>query len=281
MSSVTSTPADLTTTYAQVLMPVDFSPLSWKVLSLARTMERVFGVPRRLVHIDTASPWLDEGASQLTLQAGPSGQHLPVEVVAARTAADGIVRALGDDEASLLVMSTHGHTAAGELPFGSTTEAVLRTWTGPMLLAGPHFKPVRPVVQRMVLCVEPEVPPPAALVADVSAWGRRFDVPVDVVFVHERSLDKDLHDVQAERRDVESFVAKLRDDRVRSRVVTLRGARVAHQITSYADAHPGTVIALATHARGLSARLLLGSVAMSVVRHAASPVLLRRFPPHG
>jgi nucleotide-binding universal stress UspA family protein len=81
----------------------------------------------------------------------------------------------------------------------------------------------------------------------------------------------------AEQAFLEKIADRFRDAGVLADVVLLRGPRPAHEIAAYAEAHPGSVLALATHARPLGARLLLGSVAMAVVRHTSSPVLLRRY----
>jgi nucleotide-binding universal stress UspA family protein len=276
VTSPTLTPSELATTYAQVLMPIDFSPLSWRVLSLANAMEEGFGVPRRLVHVDSASPWVDDGINRLTMQTEPHGKHVEVDVIAGGTAADGIVRALGDDESSLLVMSTHSHAPLAELRFGSTAEAVLRGWRGPVLLAGPRFRATQPAVTRIVLCVEPMTEPPRTLVVDVAAWSRHLRVPVDLLVIDDdTTIDFDA--MCDEKQHTKLTAQALLDLGVSTRSVYLQDSRVAHAISSYADARAGTVIALATRARGLATRLLLGSVAMTVVRRASSPVLVRRY----
>jgi len=59
--------------------------------------------------------------------------------------------------------------------------------------------------------------------------------------------------------------------------VVLDAADVAHAIVEYAKEHRADYIAMATHGRSGLRRLLLGSVAELVVRHATVPVLL--YPP--
>jgi nucleotide-binding universal stress UspA family protein len=268
----------LATTYAQVLMPVDFSRLSWRALPLADALARRFAVPRRILHVDTSSPWLDEGSSSLVLKATPLGHQVDVEVVAARSAAEGITRTLGDDESSLLVMSTHGHTGAGELVMGSTTEGVLREWSGAFVAAGPHFEAPGRSFSRIMLAVEPSMAPPMRLVEDVRAWAIALQVPVDLVSVTSPAMAADATEgamIDEAQRAVAAVISF--DDAVPVGFRQIESGREAHALVAAADERPGTILALATHARSAGARVLLGSVAMASLRHAKSSVLLRRY----
>lgn len=279
MTTPSASARSLTTCYAQVVVPVDFSPLSWRALTLAKRMARAFAVPLHVVHVDTSSPWLDEGINSLVVRNGPAGVPVDVDVVAARTPVDGILRALGDDEGSLLVMSTHGHSAAAELATGSTADALLRSWHGPMLLAGPRYR-VSPVpFRRIVLCVDPaSMVASPALVGDVQDWAAVYDIPMEVLAVVDPTPLSDFDEILGQNERLEAAASALStDDRV-AKVVRLEGTRPGQDIARYVDAVDGTLVALATHARPPSARVVLGSTAISVLRHVTSPALVRRFP---
>lgn len=271
MTASARTLPDLSTCYAQVLVPVDFSALSWKSMSAATALARGFGVPHRLVHVDTSSPWLDLPPHKLTLHASRKGQRVEVEVVAARTAAHGIVELLGDDESSLLVMSSHGHTAAAELAMGSTTEDVLRRWRGPVVVTGPRYRSMRPAITRIVVAVAPLADPPAALAADVRAWADRFCVPVQVASV----IDEASYGYDFERHREQLLHLSMVAESIGAEAVPLRGARTAHELVSYADMEPGTLLAMAPRVKAVAAQLLLGSVSKAVLRHTTNPVLFR------
>ena len=264
--------------YAQVVLPVDFSPLSWRALSLANSISSAFGIPRRLVHVDTASPWLDEGASRLTLTATPAGEPVDIEVVAARATESGIVRVLDETPSSLLVISTHGHSAAAEIGLGSTTEQVLRAWTGPVLAVGPRYLPTARSLRRIVVCVDPTVSPPTGLVTDVRALAERFAVPVRLLTVSNYSAVTDIELIRDDQQRLNQLADVLEQGGLPASIVRVHGGRPAHEIAQYADQQPGTVIALATHAHSLPGRLVLGSVAMAVLRQTTSAVLLRAVP---
>lgn len=276
MTAPIVTPAELATKFAQVVVPVDFSPLSWRVITLATRLSRAFGVPRRFIHVDTSSPWLDEGINRLVLRATPGGASVGVDVVAARTVANGIVRALGDDEASLLVMTSHGHTGATELATGSTTAAVLRQWNGPLVLAGPNYKSAPVPFRRVVYCVDPESSMTSpGLAADIQGWAAAYDIPVEVLAVF-ADPPTDFDALVTFNRRLDEAVEAVSTDERPATVVRLEDARPGRNIAAYADAVDGTLLALATHARPAAARAVLGSTAMAVLRHATSPMLVRR-----
>jgi nucleotide-binding universal stress UspA family protein len=279
MTAPSLIPKQPTIRYSQIVVPVDFSPLSWRVLTLAKRMARAFVVPLRVVHVDTSSPWLDEGINPLVLHDESAHNQVDIDVVAARTPVEGILRVLGDDEGSLLVMSTHGHSAAMELATGSTAEDLLRSWHGPMLLAGPHYRTSPVPYRRIVVCVDPaSTAASSAIVEDVKAWAAAFDIPVEVLAIVDATPSSDFEAVLNENERLEAVAAALTtDDRI-AKAIRLEGKRPGLDIARYVDAVDGTLVAFATHARQPSARVVLGSIAMSVLRHVTSPALVRRFP---
>lgn len=270
---------EMATRFSQVVVPVDFSPLSWRVLIQAGRIARAFGVPEKVVHVDTTSPWEDEGTPRIVARTAPSGEPVDITVIAARRPADGILRVLGDDEESLLIMSTHGHTAATELATGSTAEALVRRWPGPMVLAGPHHAASPVPFRRIVLCVDPNSEassPPLA--SDVMVWAERFNVPVEVLSIVEPMPAPHFEERLRENERMEIAAASVStDDRV-AKPVRLESIWPGRAIARYVDAVDGTLVALPTHARPLPARVVLGSTTFTVLRHVKSPVLVRRFP---
>lgn len=276
ISSVTR--SKLATSYSQVVLPVDFSPRSWRVLALATRMSHAFGVPRHVLHVDTSSPWLDEGSHSLVVGNGPAGGRVKVDVVAARSAADGIVT-IEDQERSLLVMSTHGHSAAAELVTGSTADEVLRRWHGPLLLAGPRYQLSPIPFRRVVLCLDPEFSGmPAELAADVHSIAAAFDMPIEVLSIMDRGPEADFNSILRQNLRLEEAAEALATDERVAKLIRLTGTHPGRDIAQYVDAKHGTVVALTTHARPPMARVLFGSTALAVLRHVTSPMLVRRFP---
>src|SRR5690348_7182941 len=92
--------------FTHVVMPVDFSELSWRVLPLARTVAQTFGADLVPMHVDTASPWREpDDVSRLTLSTAPFGRRLQVDVVAARDPAATIARYARQKSPALIAMS--------------------------------------------------------------------------------------------------------------------------------------------------------------------------------
>lgn len=275
MTTTALTPFDLVTTYAQVLMPVDFSPLSWNLLPTARHMSEVFHAPLRLIHVDTGVGWRDPGHSQRIVHSTPFGDVVELEDVAEHDAASGITRALGDDESSLLVMATHGHSGIAELALGGTAKAVLRNWSGPLLTGGPQFRIGAGPIRRIVLCVGPSATS-TTLVVEVGRWAQALKATVQILSVTQPGSLGSFSRAHEESLRLQELTGLLPTAPSAATVVRLHGGRAAHEIVDFADQVPGTLVALATRARPAGSQALLGSVAMTVLRNTISPVLLRR-----
>lgn len=260
------------TDFLDVLTPVDFSSASWRPVGLAAWLASQFHARARVVHVDTDSPPRSREYGSLRIHAAPDGRPVEIEVVAAASAADGILGALGASAPSLLVTSTHGHTAIAESVLGSTAEQVLQRWDGPIVAAGPRYESI-PELRRIVVCVEPTLPAPLRLITEVRAWASQLDLPVTVFAVTTDSLRSERIHNDERLADVARWVSP--QGRPAS-VASFGSGSVPGSIIDFADAVPGTLIAIATHARPLPVRLMLGSVALAVCRRAKSPVLLRR-----
>jgi nucleotide-binding universal stress UspA family protein len=103
-------------------------------------------------------------------------------------------------------------------------------------------------------------------------------IPPSVV---EGSRHVELEDIEARRRDAAEYLAPiaatLRARGVDARCEVRRG-RPAEEILDAARRHEADLIAMATHGRTGLGRLLFGSVAEAVLRHAPVPVFLIRQP---
>jgi nucleotide-binding universal stress UspA family protein len=90
-----------------------------------------------------------------------------------------------------------------------------------------------------------------------------------------------LDDLEARRREAEEYLAPIAAA-LRSRGVdtswAIRHGRAADEILSAASESGADMIAMATHGRTGLGRLLFGSVAEAVLRHASVPVFMIRQP---
>lgn len=260
--------------YSEVLFPVDFTSLGWQVLTTAERLATGFDAPLRLLHVDTASPWSDVEPSMLQLNASSLGRSVRVQIAPDRDVALGVGRVIAGRDA-LIVMGAHAHTGAADIFVDSNLERILRVVDAPVVVSGPRARDDDAAFSRIVLCIDADEPP-VELIQDVGIWARRLSLSVDLVTVQPGGYDDRLDEMHTQERRLAALADDFSRAGIATYVVVLRGSRPAHEIVRYAAAVPGTVIALATHARIAAVRAIVGSVGMKVIRHAAGPVLLRR-----
>ena len=82
--------------------------------------------------------------------------------------------------------------------------------------------------------------------------------------------------LQEARTYLEGIAAKLRTEGVNVKVDAVERDVVADAVVDYATEHDISLIVMTTHGRSGLSRLVFGSVAESIVRHAPCPVLLIR-----
>lgn len=75
---------------------------------------------------------------------------------------------------------------------------------------------------------------------------------------------------------LQTVASRLRDRPLAVQVAVVEGDAVAETIVQYARDHGHDLILMSTHGRGGLSRLVFGSVAEAVVRHAPCPVLIVR-----
>ncbi|HLZ68783.1 MAG TPA: universal stress protein [Dehalococcoidia bacterium] len=173
----------------------------------------------------------------------------------------------------LVVMGTHARGAVRRTVLGSVAEGVVRELEIPVLLAGPHMQIDHTTGwTTLIVCVDGS--PFAESILPLAAWVRRLDLrvvlvsvaPVDPVAVPPADV--------LEGNYVHGLAEALRRQGVDAQWDVLHGDDAARAISDYAASWPGSVIALATHARHGLPRLFSGSVAMRVVQQARGPVLV-------
>jgi nucleotide-binding universal stress UspA family protein len=199
--------------------------------------------------------------------------------------ADEILTLAREHHAGLIVMGTHGRRGLARMFVGSTTEAVLRASTIPVLtlhsVAAPNLGAER-CLQRVLVAVDDSPPSDAALAA-------AFDLPPDdrrelfvcsvteteaapgvaaaAAYEHERH-EEALHTLQ---RATES--AGARGIKVQGRALEGNPAEV---IIEAARETKVDLIIVGSHGRRGLRRFFLGSVAEHIVRTAVVPTLVIR-----
>ncbi len=142
----------MTTGFKKIICPTDFSPFSEMVLKKGVELAKLFNAELLLMHVIT-NPWSDmysktkafENNEKKFLQSSPAEieavvvdklQELlkgfagdvtaTIRVAMLEHTYQGIIDAAEEQDADLIVMSTHGRTGAKRFLTGSVTENVVR-----------------------------------------------------------------------------------------------------------------------------------------------------------
>lgn len=273
MSTDSALGAERAPLYSKVVVLVDSSSSGSSGLSLAESVARALGVPLRLLHVDTASPWrvANQPAERL-LPGGSSGRLRTVEVIAARDVATGIEQ-FADHEPVLVVMSAPGRFGPTGIP-PAGCESVLRNTDATVLLTGPRFDTSRHQdLKRIVVGIDGSEQSELILF-DAAEWARRFDAEIELVTVVPDAVAAQSPDSAHQRRRLELLSIGLRERGCDATWQLLPAARTGHELARFAGSVEGSVIAISTHVRPTLAEALLGSVATYLTRHCATAVLI-------
>jgi len=215
-------------------------------------------------------------------------------------AAPAILEGARVKKAELIVMSSHGRSGLGRLILGSVAESVLRRARVPLCIVhGPGTASTelpawqsqgankRWTTHRRVLVALDGSPAAETILPFVLGFAGplgldvtllRVNVPVRPTIVEGTALAM-LEDPETDQIDAEEYLAPLAVDLRRRglRVTTrVRSGPAAEEILKAASESKVDLIAMTTHGRSGLERLILGSVAESVLRTTTLPVLLMR-----
>jgi nucleotide-binding universal stress UspA family protein len=262
-----------------IIVPLDGSDRAAHALEPAIDLALRSGA--RLVLLRAAVPAGREGPTQEMMHQ-LVGQR-PGLRYAVRTDGDlpapAIAAVTGSLDGSLLCMSTRGRSSLGQALLGSVTEAVLRTVNRPVILVGPRCPPTPPAHWGPVLaCVDGSrvSEQVLSLAADWARW-----LHTELVLVHAVDRDTGLPETYpSEEAYLRQVVERLPPGGPQVTTEVLQGGDPARALVRRAQqGRRGGLLALCTHGHRGFSRLVMGSVAMSIVRRARQPVLVQRARP--
>jgi nucleotide-binding universal stress UspA family protein len=209
-----------------------------------------------------------------------NGPPQRIEVLEHPSAALGICEHAESTNADLVVVGARGHTALDRLFIGSVAEQVVRHCPCPVLVVrGDSDAAVSP--SHLLACTDlsPCAEAGLELAAEIA---RAFAARVSLASVRLESVWRAAADVSDDatlnsaERDLERHLEKIYRQRFAGPVdVTFPiGSSAAETVVEYASQEGIDLIVVATHGRTGLRRLLLGSVAERVVRHALGAVLV-------
>lgn len=287
-------------TIQTVLHPTDFSGRSSHALRVACTLARDHEARLILLHVlPEAVLTVDELGTRLVPPSEeqrkaaldqlrsmkPIGQNLDVDCrIAEGAPAATVLRVAGETAADLIVLGTHGRTGLTRLVMGSVAEEVVRKAPCPVLAvketASEDWWPVQAILHPTDFSRHSQE---AFRLACALARGPE----ARLIILHVRApskvlLDRGVPVVDRPGRqdtDVEASLRRIKppDPDVRVELRTERG-NPAEEIIRVARATESGLIVMGAHGRTGLSRLLIGSVAEQVVRHAPCPVLIVKTP---
>jgi nucleotide-binding universal stress UspA family protein len=202
-------------------------------------------------------------------------------------AAESILKLASEAECRLILMGNHGRRGLGRLFIGSTTEAVLRGSTVPVLTVRAGMKiagETRRCFERIVVGIDDSEPSDAAIktVLELPAEDRRHVLLCSVADsdsvigwrdYHYPTILDDLQEQAQHVVDEAAAAARARNVAAEGQVVE---GSTSDALIAAAQKEEADLIVLGSHGRRGIRRFFLGSVAESVVRAAPVPVLVVR-----
>jgi nucleotide-binding universal stress UspA family protein len=288
--------------FTRVLFPVTSAAQEPQVIALVRLLAAHGPLDVTLVRahtkvpesdaLHTTSAELDQLAARL--RSDTIDAHYLLEFDSVET---GILDAAKHTHADLIVLTPHVRRGLDALTHPSVTSKVMTSATAPLLIwperaaetgaqdflnlpgaavilpldggdlaerALPDAIDLANTFGRSLLLVRvtPDITPPITLVGDGAL------VTPEIL--------------RAEQEEACSYLAKVRERYANDAALPIQSMVMTGapgvRILDLAAAHPGSVLVMSTHGRGLLSRAVLGSVTTQVIREGATPTLV--IPPH-
>jgi nucleotide-binding universal stress UspA family protein len=251
-------------TSARILVPLDGSRLAERAVSVASALARLFHERVILLTVGGDDRVLRPPADQLAAEGIPATTEAVMGPVA-----ETICRFAHEQDVGLIVMSTQGNTGARRRIMGSVAQRVVRQAQRPVLIVPPRAQVAdRPSFDRLIVSLDGSNEAERVL-PFASSFARRFGAPV--VLLH--AFDEVSDGLDAIERYLARETERLASEGVEAEFRTVAD-QPAEAILGALDPERQDLLMIATHGRGGVERLLLGSVAQSVVRSSGAPVLL-------
>lgn len=258
----------------ELVIPVDLSHESWRVLPLARALAGRLNCRVSPVFVDVSSLGSQSILeTSISLVADVDNSPITIEVVPGADVAATIHRLLDVRPGSALLMSTHGLGGVASRVWGTVSDELTQTIDAVVLAVGRRYAaPEDAEIRRIAVCVDPgDVD--AGLIADGATWAAALDVPLVILVPTGQSqpcaspgaVRTLLHQVSERCAFAGDTVSSIR---------LVEGGDAAAAVVHYTERMPGTLLALSVESRP-AARVLRRGDALAVVRDAAAPMLLR------
>lgn len=140
-------------TPATVIAAIDLGPSTARVLYHAAGFARLYGANLKILHVDAETAEARQRVFNACLELGPyqiDFQENQIVIRAGRVS-EAIAREALAQPSALVVMGSRGHGGVAKLLLGSTSEAVLKSATTPVLLVPPIDMDIISLSDRVAL----------------------------------------------------------------------------------------------------------------------------------
>ena len=223
--------------------------------------------------------------AQQCLDSIAGGMDVKYHKVAHRSASGGLLEAVDELDAEVLVLGSAFDGQLGQVVVGSTADRLLHSSPVPLAISPRGYRGTKGVGLTRITCAYPGSPECVHVVERVAALAKRLDVPMRVVTfaVRGRTMYPPEVGLRAEDSILEAWATQAREtlaqlksdgvvgDEVELAVVTGNAWDDALDDADWLD---GELVALGTSPSGPIARVFLGSRGTKILRHSPVPVLV-------
>ena len=205
--------------------------------------------------------------------------------VAHRSSSGGLLQAVNELNAEVLVLGSASDGKLGQVVVGSTADRLLHCSTVPLALSPRGYRGSKTGGLTRITCAFPGTPESVHVVERVAALAKQLGVPVRVVTfaVRGRTMYPPEVGLRAEDSILEAWAVQVRETLAELKTKGVVGDDVELQVVAgngwdqaldNADWLDGELLALGTSPSGGIVRVFLGSRGSKIMRHSPVPVLV-------
>lgn len=205
--------------------------------------------------------------------------------VAHRSASGGLMQAVEELGAELLVLGSASDGKLGQVVVGSTADRLLHSSPVPLSISPRGYRGAKSSALSRITCAYSGTPECVQVVERVATLSKRLDVPMRVVTfaVRGRTMFPPEVGLHAEDSILQSSAAQARETLAQLRSSGVVGDDVALAVVTgsgwddaldNADWIDGELLAIGTSPSGGIARVFLGSRGTKILRHSPVPILV-------
>jgi nucleotide-binding universal stress UspA family protein len=202
-----------------------------------------------------------------------------------RSAPGGLLQAVDELNADVLVLGSAADGQLGQVVIGSTGDRLLHSSPVALAISPRGYRGSKTHALTRITCAYPGTPESVHVVERVATLAERLDVPMRVITfaVRGRTMYPPEVGLHAEDSILESFACHARETLAGLKTDGVVGSDVALQVVTgngwdqaldAADWDDGELLALGTSPQGVIARVFLGSKGAKIIRHSPVPVLV-------